>query len=171
MAEIAGFTADATGVIDDEVVQLVSVDWMTGNVKRGGVGSVPVPPAAGARIWFYADSSAVDPVKYAAGVTISAKVLPYSPGGWLDAALAPVDTLLMVQRQYRPYPPGKLQIGGVAYPAAVEGDVVLIWTQRDRALQADQVIDTTQTNIGPEAGTIYRHNSDPSNRLSWRSDR
>ena len=63
--------------------------------------------------------------------------------------------MLMAQRQYRPYPPGKLQIGGVAYPAAVEGDVVLTWTHRDRVLQADQVVDTTQANIGPEAGTTY----------------
>lgn len=157
VTDIAGFTPGQVGVIDNETVQLVSVDWMTGNavIKRGCGDTVPVPHAAGARIWFYADSSAVDPAEYAVGVTVSAKVLPFSSGGWLDAALAPVDTLLMAQRQYRPYPPGKLQIGGVAYPAAVEGDVVLTWTHRDRVLQADQVVDTTQANIGPEAGTTY----------------
>lgn len=157
VTDIAGFTPGSVGVIDDETVQLVSVDWMTGNavIKRGCGDSVPAPHAAGARIWLYADSAAVDLAEYAAGVTVSAKVLPYSSGGWLDAALAPVDTLLMKQRQYRPYPPGNLLIGGVAYPAAVEGDVVLAWAHRDRVLQADQVVDTTQANIGPEAGTTY----------------
>lgn len=158
VTDIAGITAGAVGVNDDETVQLVSIDWMAGGlavIKRGCGDTVPTPHVAGARIWFYTDSAAVDPLEYAVGVTVSAKVLPYSSGGWLDAALAPVDTLLMVQRQYRPYPPGNLRIGGLVYPAAVDGDVVLTWSHRDRVLQADQVVDTTLGNIGPEAGTTY----------------
>lgn len=157
VTDIAGFTAGAVGVIDDETVQLVSVDWMTGNavIKRGCGDSVPVPHAAGARVWFYADSSAVDPVEYAAGVTVSAKVLPYSSGGWLDAALAPVDTLLMIQRQYRPYPPGNVQINGEFYPDVIEGELTITWSHRDRVLQADQLVEWVAGNIGPEPGTTY----------------
>src|SRR3546814_12715191 len=44
---------------------------------------------------------------------------------------------------------------GVAYPATVEGALALSWSHRDRRGQADQLIDTTTGNIGPEAGTTY----------------
>lgn len=158
VTDISGFVPGQVGLIDDEIVQLVSVDWMAGGIaviKRGCGDTVPTAHAAGARIWFYTDTAAVDPAEYASGVSVDAKVLPYSSGGWLDAALAPVDTLMLRQRQYRPYPPGNLRIGGQLYPASITGDVVLTYAHRDRLLQSDQVVDTTQGNIGPEAATTY----------------
>jgi len=61
----------------------------------------------------------------------------------------------MASRQARPYPPAHLQINGDDYPDLVVGDLVCTWAHRDRLLEADQLIDQTTTDIGPEAGTTY----------------
>lgn len=157
VTDIAGFTPGAVGVLDEETVQLVSVDWMTGRafIRRGCVDTVPAPHAAGARLWLYTDSAAVDPTEYTAGMTVLAKVLPYSSGGWLDAELAPIDALVMAQRQARPFPPAGVLINGERAPATVIGPLSVTWFHRDRILQADQVVDATMGSIGPEPGTTY----------------
>ncbi|SFB46012.1 hypothetical protein SAMN04244571_02962, partial [Azotobacter beijerinckii] len=117
--------------------------------------TVPASHAAGARLWFLDDETAIDPTEYAPSVTVQARLLTQTSEGQLDPALAAVDSLLTAQRQGRPYPPGQVRIGGASYPASVTGDVVLSWAHRDRLLQADQLIDTAQGSIGPESGTTY----------------
>ncbi|MCY1307888.1 hypothetical protein D9M70_578540 [compost metagenome] len=75
--------------------------------------------------------------------------------GQLAPALAGVDSLLLGGRQGRPYAPGQFRINGQSYPAAINGAVAVDFVHRDRVMQADQLIDTTQGSIGPEAGTTY----------------
>ncbi|MGH8080134.1 MAG: hypothetical protein ACREP7_06125, partial [Lysobacter sp.] len=64
-------------------------------------------------------------------------------------------SIKLAQRQARPYPPGDLKLGGLRYPASIEGDLAVAWAHRDRKLQADQLVDHGQGSIGPEAGTAY----------------
>src|SRR5690606_36924603 len=65
------------------------------------------------------------------------------------------DSVTMNQRQFRPYPPGRLRVNGSAYPTSITGELVISWAHRDRVTQADQLIDDEQTSIGPEDGTTY----------------
>jgi len=69
--------------------------------------------------------------------------------------LASIDSLTLSQRQYRPYAPGNVQVNGQRYPTVVSGPLTVSYSFRDRVLQADQIIDTLQGNIGPEGGTTY----------------
>ncbi|HLD65146.1 MAG TPA: phage tail protein [Pseudomonas sp.] len=157
ITDIAEGLVGQPALIDNEIVKLVSIDWATGTavIGRGCLDTVPNGHAAGARIWFYATDTAVDPIEYTTGVTVNAKVLTHAPTGWLDPALAPVDNLTFNQRQHRPYPPGKFQLNSLAYPNEIYGDITITWAHRDRLLQADQVVDTLAANIGPEPGTTY----------------
>lgn len=156
--DISTVQAGAPALIDDEIVRVVSLDIDTGDlvIARGCADTVPAKHAAGARIWFYESDTAVDPVDYAPGVTVQAKVQTRTSTGLLDLALAPVDSHLTVRRQARPYPPGNLRVNGASYPAEVIGEVSVSVSHRNRILQADQLVDTLQGDIGPEAGTEYR---------------
>lgn len=147
----------SVGLIDDEIVRVDAFDIDTGEIQlgRGCSDTVPAKHLKGARIWFYGLDAAVDPTDYTSGVTVQAKAQTRTTSGLLDAGLAPTDSLTLSGRQYRPYPPGSLRINGEAYPTEVEGNIAVSWAHRDRLTQADQLVDTTAGNMGPEADTTY----------------
>jgi hypothetical protein len=144
-------------MIDDEIVRVDALDPQTGiaAIARGCLDTVPAPHAPGALIWFYDNAAGVDQTEYVTGMTVQARLLTRTPAAILDESLAGTDSLTMAQRQYRPYPPGNIQVNGQRYPATVSGVLTVSYSFRDRLLQADQVIDTLQGNIGPESGTTY----------------
>ncbi|ALN83080.1 phage tail protein [Lysobacter antibioticus] len=150
-------TAGTAALVEDEIVRVVAIDpqAQSATLARGCADTVPVPHAAGARIWFYDDFAANDPTDYSIGETLQAKLLTRTSSAQLDPALAPVDTVKLAQRQARPYPPGDLKLNGQRYPPSIDGDLVVSWAHRDRKLQADQSVDHGQGSIGPEAGTTY----------------
>ena len=133
-------------------------------IARGCVDTVPAAHAAGTQIWFTEGFTGYGKTQYLTGEQIQA-VLLTNTGlgeltendalGQLAAINATTGSMVMNSRQDRPYPPGNLMVQGLAYPATIEGPLALTWSHRDRLLQADQLIDTTQASIGPEPGTTY----------------
>lgn len=149
----------SVAMLGAEIVRIVtwSAGTQSGTFARGCVDTVPTSHAAGDRLWILPDGVPdSDPTDYAPSVTVQARLLTHTSAGKLAAALAATDSLLLTRRADRPYPPGRVRINGVANPSSVTGAVTVTWTHRDRKLQADQVIDTEQGNIGPEPGTLYR---------------
>ena len=140
-----------------EIVRVDTLDVVTGalTLGRGCADTVPVPHAAGERIWFYGDSAASDETEYTDGETIDVKLLTNTASRQLDLALATAIPVTFDARLMRPYPPGKLRINGTSYPDYIEGAYSLSWAHRDRLAQADQLIDTEMASIGPETGTTY----------------
>ncbi|WP_418647219.1 phage tail protein [Thauera butanivorans] len=157
-ADLDAVSVGALAQIGTELVRVATWNASTqsGTLARGCVDTVPAEHAAGARMWLVPDGIAIDGTDYAPSVTVQARLLTQTSSGTLAAALAGTDSLTMARRADRPYPPGRLRINGAAYPATVTGAVTVSWAHRDRKLQADQVIDTEQTSIGPEPGTTYR---------------
>ena len=144
-------------LIDDELFRVDAIDAAAGTatLARGCVDTAPAEHALGARVWFTDHFTVTDRTEYTTGETIQAKLLTHAGAGALDPALATTASILLNKRQIRPYPPGNLKINGLAYPATVTSGLVLTWSHRDRGLQADQLVDTAATNIGPEAGVTY----------------
>lgn len=150
---------------DDEIVRVdvIDIDEGTITLARGCADTVPSPHAAGSRLWFYPSNFAYDTTEYTAGEAINVKLLSNTGSQQqpLDSASAvPIE---FEQRQARPYAPGNLLINGYAYPGTIDGDLTIAWSHRDRLLQADQLVDTTQGDIGPEAGataTLRIYNED-----------
>ncbi len=147
-------------LIDDELVRVVSIDPVaaTLTVARGCVDTVPMPHAVGARVWFTDEYVGFDGREYLANESPQAKLITRTSQGELNPDLATAIALTMRRRQIRPYPPGRLRINGDTYPAEAWGSggtVVATWAHRDRLLQADQLVDSEQSSIGPEPGTTY----------------
>ncbi|HEK4028457.1 TPA: hypothetical protein SLU87_001320 [Pseudomonas aeruginosa] len=147
-------TVGQAAVVDDEIVRVDAVNYASGTVTlaRGCADTVPAKHLAGARVWFYDTFEAVDETVYSQGVTLQARLLTNTSEGQLAPALAATDSLTLTGRQGKPYPPGQFRINGSAYPTKVYGALSVSWAKRDRIGQADQLIDTTVGNIGPEAG-------------------
>ncbi|MDG2507711.1 hypothetical protein [Stenotrophomonas maltophilia] len=147
-------------LIDDELVRVVSIDPVaaTLTVARGCVDTVPMPHAVGTRVWFTDEYVGFDGREYMANESPQAKLITRTSQGELNPDLATTIGLTLQRRQIRPYPPGRLRLQGEAYPPELwtfGTELTVQWAHRDRILQADQLVDTTQGNIGPEPGTTY----------------
>jgi hypothetical protein len=155
--DLALVEVGTAAVIDDEVIRVDSIDVDTGAITfgRGCADTVPKPHAAGSRIWFFENYAGADSTEYTSGSAIWARLLTNTSTGQLAEGSAGSDSLTMAQRQYRPYPPGNLTVNTEDYPAAITGDLALTWSHRDRLTQADQLVDTDEGDIGPEAGVTY----------------
>lgn len=140
-----------------EIVRVDAINAGTGAVTlgRGCSDTVPVAHAAGERIWFITGDAAIDATEYTSGETINAKLLTNTGSQQLPISAAMAQPLTFAGRQIKPYPPGNVMLNGSAYPDYIAGALTLSWSHRDRLLQADQLVDTTTGNIGPEPGTTY----------------
>ena len=154
LVEVGGYA-----VIGNEYVLVSAIDWMAGTatIARGVLDTVPVAHAAGSRLWFADGWQGFDTTEYADGEEIDVKLRPITGRGELALASAPVDSLTFDQRQYRPYPPGKVRFDTLEWPAVIEGstDVVMTWAHRDRTLQTAYIVEQDEASIGPEAGVTY----------------
>lgn len=150
-------------VSTNELAEVVSITPTTLTLKRGMLDTVPMAIANNTRLMFIG-SSAIPwtvrlPNEYALSESISVKLLTTTGQGTLPIGSAPADTATVNStsgRQFRPYPPGKVQINGTAYPTTISGPFALTWAHRDRLQQTGQApIDQNASNIGPEPGTTY----------------
>src|SRR5690606_25744663 len=123
-------------------VRVDALDVTTGAVTlaRGCVDTVPQPHAAGERIWVYDDFGTVDPEERSAGQVTDAKVLTRTASDVLPLAGAPAASSPMAGRAARPYPPANLLINGESAPSEVTGAVTLEWGNRNRVLQAGELV-------------------------------
>lgn len=140
---------------DDEIVRVDVIDADAGTITlgRGCADTVPDGHAAGSRLWFYSTAFAYDTSEYTDGETINIKLLSNTGSQQLPLDAATALPITFSQRQARPYPPAHVQINGFDYPMlAPTGDITLTWARRNRVLQADQIIDTAQSDIAPEDG-------------------
>lgn len=144
-------------LIDNELVRIDAVSDTSLTVGRGVLDTVAKPHAAGARLFFADAFFESDAVEYATGEKADIRLLPSTGLGTLALASAPTQSVTMVGRQHKPYPPGQFRIKGQAYPDAVRGDqdITVGWTHRDRLQQTATLVDEAARSIGPEAGTTY----------------
>lgn len=140
-----------------EIVRVDALNYVAGTVTlgRGCADTPPTSHLAGERLFFCGDWVGTDGREYVDGETVSAKLLTRTESDEQSLESAQLLIVEMDQRQYRPYPPGRLRINGEAYPDEVSDLVTLSYAHRDRIMQADKIIDTEFGSVGPEAGVTY----------------
>lgn len=158
--DMARFPSVGDGLLlNDEVIRVDAVDESAGtlNVGRGCFDTLPAGHDKSDVIWLWRDALESDGIEYLAGETVEARLLTRTSSETLVASAAPVSSLMIAQRQSRPYLPGNIRVNGLPYPSQVitAADYILTFAHRDRLLQADRLIDCTEGNIGPEPGVEY----------------
>lgn len=143
--------------LDDEYIKVVTISDTLVTVGRGCLDSVSVPHLTGATLAFIDEPCETDGIERALAETCSLKVLPVTGKGTLALASAPVQNLTMVARHYKPYPPQRLRINGLVYPAAIGPAVNLVvdWVSRNRKTQTSILVDDQASTITAEDGTTY----------------
>lgn len=146
------------GIIGDEYVVVLAIDTIAQTITLGRAvhDTVPQPHEAGDILWIIDDYGAVDETEWVDGETVSAKILPTTSQGTLDASQATPMQVEITARAHRPYPPGRLRYDGDDYPTTqAGGGIALTWAHRDRTQQTADIIPQSAGDIGPEPGTTY----------------
>lgn len=139
-----------------EVVRVDTFNATTGAITlgRGVLDTTAKAHALGAVVYFADLFDNTDGVERVDGEQIEVKLLPRTGRGQLAEGSAPTDSITFDQRPFRPYPPGRLRIGGLTYPTSITGALpAFTWAHRNRLqqnLEGDE-----SGNIGPEAGVTY----------------
>ncbi len=143
--------------IEAEICEVIALDAGAGTLtlKRGILDTVPQSHSSAVRIYFSESRTAEDPTEYSSGETVKAKCLPITVKGTLAIESAPEDTLVMEDRPFRPYCPGKFQLNAAYWPTYLVGALTVTWAHRDRLQQLVEYIAQDAADIGPEALTTY----------------
>ena len=144
-------------IIENEYVRVDAIDLDAGTltIARGVIDTVPAEHATGTKVFFAENLGAVDGNAWPAGALIDAKVITTTASGILADADAPIDTLEIFARHFKPYPPGKFRINGDYMPASVTDDILISWEERNRLQQTVYLLAQDEASITPEAGTAY----------------
>lgn len=163
LEDVAGIDESNAGeaiLVEDEIMQLVSfvTGTNTATVTRGVADTIPAVHPAGARVWTQDDDMASDGRTYVDGETVEAKLLTRTSSDVLTEVEATTETITLVGRQARPYPPANVAVNGDSIFALTDPsytDPEFTWAHRDRTGQEDQLIPHGDPTLGPEAGTTY----------------
>lgn len=152
-------------MIGQELVRITAIDSLLRRISIArGVGDTrPHQHPAGSALWVIQDGGATDRRARPAGMNVVLSGRPRNSFGPSEAAA--IVSIPMVQRFNRPYAPGNVRrrvgTGGadawhvLSLLDRSSGALQISWSHRDRVLQADQLIDHNQGNIGPEPGVTY----------------
>lgn len=162
-ADMQSLTEENVGqalLLGDEIVLLDALDEETGaaTVARGCADTLPALHAALARCWTIDDDLVTDERSYARGEQVDARVLSRTSSDVLDIAVAQTQTVEIVGRISRPYPPADVQVDALSI-YAVRGESVepvITWATRNRLTQADQLLGHSQGSVVSEEGVLHR---------------
>ena len=146
---------------DAEICRVDEIDLAASTVllAHGCGDTVRLSHALGSRVFFCGDWVASDTREYVGGDQVDVRLLTRTSSDQLaieDAVPLLVD---LDARAGRPYPPAGLLINGVPDPGVVLGELQLTWKNRDRIIQADQLVDDSMPSTGAEPGqtTVVRY--------------
>ncbi len=140
-----------------EWVEVTSINLVAPSigVNRGMLDTTPRSHLIGTSVFFSDTANSEDETERATGETVDFNLANIATGGELDYNLATTVSGTAAQRQFRPYPPGNLQVNGVAFPSMVVAPFTLSWAHRNRLQQTAYLVNQTDASIGPEPGTTY----------------
>ena len=142
--------------LDSEIMAVTAISATSIRVKRGCLDTTPKKHLSGAYLVFWDNYAQGDDTELVSSEIAKVKICTVTGGGQLTLAEAPEDTVTIVGRAARPYPPANVKVNTAYFPAFIKGaDLALTWVHRDRKQQTASLVGFTEASIGPEAGTTY----------------
>ncbi len=155
--EVGDLAIIDTGRATEEWVLVtgVTISPPSVDVSRAVLDTTARSHDAGTTVFFADGFASQDSTERATGQEVDFKLATISTGGELDIDLATEISGETDQRIARPYPPGNVAINGEAWPTTLSGALTVTWAHRDRLQQTAYVVEQSEGDIGPEAGTTY----------------
>jgi hypothetical protein len=146
------------GDVADDQAEIGLVQNSSFLVSRGVLDTVPRYWPIGTRIWIVKpNASPYDVVVRSVGETVSYRLLTRTSQGLLPIESAPIESTLMNDRALRPLRPADVKLNGVGFGLfSVLGlsTVSVTWANRNRVVEATQVLPWTDATVGGEAGQV-----------------
>lgn len=158
---VAGMVMIGQGTdFDMEMAMLDSYNAATDTwtLARGVADTIPRAWPAGTVVWYIGpDFTAVDSNERVAGQTVEYRLQPRTSKGLLPIEQAPVESLLLTDRAYRPFRPANVTVGGVSfavreYSGTPPATVPITWANRNRLMEDQVVRRWAEGNVTPEVG-------------------
>lgn len=147
------FITDGT---NDEICVIDSVTPGLITLRRGCLDTIPRSWAAGVDIWVVDPTSQVgDTVQRSVAQVVRYKFLPVTSQGQIDPSLAPINTVTMTDRQYRPYRPANVAVNGRLFgplPVRDDSTITVTWSRRNRLTETTAIFRWSDSDATPEAG-------------------
>lgn len=147
-------------LIEDEIVGIEVMTDTTFTVKRGCFDTIPAAHAGEAQMWIIDGFIGTDLVPYMGTEQIGIKLLPKTSTALMPIAYSPPIPLTMQQRMIRPYNVGQFHVNGAYWDldpelTALAPTATLTWVERNRVVQADQLVGYVDASVAAETGTTY----------------
>jgi hypothetical protein len=165
VVDLGSVDTDTYAVIGNEIVKVKNVDTTNSQVTlaRGCLDTIPElhsgPDSGGsgaARIWFMNMVNRIGNTEYSSSDQPGVKLLPRTILGSLAEGSATArNATAFDSRMIRPYAPGDFKVNGSSYPASFSGQPTISWKHRDRTQQTEEIVEHSDSSVGPEAGTTY----------------
>lgn len=129
-------------------------------VSRGVLDTVPLPWATGNRLWIIPSRTVSgDPTRRSAFETATYRLLTMTSRGKLPYASATALDVTLSERPHLPLRPANVKIGAAGFgPVAVSlvANPVVTWANRNRIVEATQILQWTEATTTPEVGQTTR---------------
>lgn len=144
-------------LVDNEIMKVVSVNLLasTVNVQRACADTIPARHGIGAVAWFYDSTLRSTNVPYVLNDVVDVKLLTRSELTEVGEDMVPIDTVTMLGRLNRPYPPANLMVNGQNTPSSLSGTVEVTWAGRNKTSQGSSLIPWNSANVAPPNGTTF----------------
>jgi hypothetical protein len=152
VGDIAYLLDASGGILEAVAIVSIALDGLRLDLARGVLDTTPQSHGAGARLIGVGEWAASEELDRAPGETVYVGAQPFAFAAQGEPALAGNAPLVLVGRQTRPYPPGRIRINGQIEPETVTGEITLSWAHRDRAQQTAVPVRQHEGDIGPEPG-------------------
>lgn len=142
--------------LDSEIMAVTAISNTSIAVKRGCLDTSPKKHLAGAYLIFWDNYAQGDNTELVSSDVASVKICPVTGAGQLALESATADSVTIVGRAARPYPPANVKINNSYFPKYTNGAALsATWVHRDRKQQTASLVGFTEGSIGPESGTTY----------------
>lgn len=159
---IAGGSNLETAFIGDyiqvglELMGIVSIVSNVYTVIRGVLDTIPIAHIVGEKCFAWQGLNGIDTVQYFLTENLSIKLTPRTPQGELAFSSATADSLTIVGRMHKPYPPANLQFNSTYFPSLITAtDIILTWATRNRYTQTISLINYYSGSLTSEPGVVY----------------
>jgi hypothetical protein len=156
------FTSENLGqglLIGNEMVRFdaFDIDTNIATVARGTADTIPAAHAKNEYLWTVDDDLVDDGREYAPGEQVQSKVLTLIASDILAPVDAPTDTITLIGRVDRPYPPANVKVGDVSVftPQGLVAEPVVSWAGRNRVGQQDALVGHQEAGLAGEEGQTY----------------
>jgi len=147
---------------DDEICRVETVGVRAFTLKRGCADTLPARHLPGTIIWLLnLGTVGTDRKERSADETVAVKISPFTIGGGnLPIGVVAPDEVTFNWRYFRPYNAAYLFANAARWYLgatlnSTTGGVNLTWRDRNRVMQADQLLGQDDATMTPEVGTTY----------------